>query len=311
MKDEVLQKVLDADTSIIPRYDILLPDGTKVAENVQLVLKNTVLTAGTPLNKQSLLKDATATLYGLNATNALPDDVLSAIRKSLSYCPKLKINSLPNTTIYVKNANTGVQTTYTVPSTGQVLVDILTYGTYKVRGVLNNASTDEVAIDVDETKVYTMNIGNFITYVKITVEAEIGATVRARHTDGTTINGIVGATKTCTLALLKTGTWTITGEYNYAQSLSTLIQVTEAMANATTDKALWWARARIEVDSGSTVILTKDSSTLYGTSVNGVCEVWLTSLGTWNVKASLGSYEATGTVYASEYSQYIITIRYV
>lgn len=50
--DEVLDKALDSDATVIPRYDIVLPSGTKVAENAELVLKNPVLTEGMPINKQ-------------------------------------------------------------------------------------------------------------------------------------------------------------------------------------------------------------------------------------------------------------------
>lgn len=50
--DEVLDRALDSDTTVIPRYDIVLPSGTKVAENAELVLKNPVLAEGMPVNKQ-------------------------------------------------------------------------------------------------------------------------------------------------------------------------------------------------------------------------------------------------------------------
>lgn len=52
--DEVLDKAVATDTSVIPRYDVVLPNGTKVAENAALVLKNPVLTAGMPINKQAM-----------------------------------------------------------------------------------------------------------------------------------------------------------------------------------------------------------------------------------------------------------------
>lgn len=50
--DEILDKAIPSDTEIIPRYDIVAPGGGKVAENVQIMLKNPVLSAGTPVNKQ-------------------------------------------------------------------------------------------------------------------------------------------------------------------------------------------------------------------------------------------------------------------
>lgn len=60
MKDEILAKALSTDTEIVPRYDIVKPDGTKLAENAELVLKNAVTQQGTPYNKASVLTDETA-----------------------------------------------------------------------------------------------------------------------------------------------------------------------------------------------------------------------------------------------------------
>lgn len=44
--DEVLDKALAADSSVVVRYDVVLPNGTMVAQNAELRLKNPVLTAG-------------------------------------------------------------------------------------------------------------------------------------------------------------------------------------------------------------------------------------------------------------------------
>lgn len=49
--DEVLDKALQTDTEVIPRYDIVLPNGNKVAENAEIVLRNPVVTNGMPFNK--------------------------------------------------------------------------------------------------------------------------------------------------------------------------------------------------------------------------------------------------------------------
>lgn len=52
--DEVLDKALPTDNTVVPRYDVVLPNGTKVAENAELVLKNPVLVEGMPINKQAM-----------------------------------------------------------------------------------------------------------------------------------------------------------------------------------------------------------------------------------------------------------------
>ena len=80
MKDEILGKALASDTEIVPRYDVVLPDGTKVAENAEIVLKNPVTQEGTPYNKESVLQDETASLYGLDGS-ATVDGVLQYIGK--------------------------------------------------------------------------------------------------------------------------------------------------------------------------------------------------------------------------------------
>lgn len=49
-KDEVLGKAVDTDVEVIPRYDLVSPDGVIVAENVSLVLKNTIEQEGMPVN---------------------------------------------------------------------------------------------------------------------------------------------------------------------------------------------------------------------------------------------------------------------
>lgn len=59
MKDEILGKALNTDETVIPRYDIVKPDGTKLAEDAELILKNPVTQEGTPYNKLNVLTDET------------------------------------------------------------------------------------------------------------------------------------------------------------------------------------------------------------------------------------------------------------
>lgn len=80
MQDEILAKVLDSDTEIIPRYDIVLPDGTNLATNAQLVLKNQVTQEGTPYNKASVLTDETAALvFPTPPSNPTPDEAFAQL----------------------------------------------------------------------------------------------------------------------------------------------------------------------------------------------------------------------------------------
>lgn len=311
MKDEVLEKVIAEDSTVIPRYDIVKPDGTKVAENVQIVLKNNILVAGTPLNKQSLLKDNTATAYGMNVTNALPDDVFLAIRRTASYCPKLKIVGLYSTVVYVQNTYTGAQSSYTISYTNEITVDILAYGTYKVWSVSNGVPSTAQYIDIDTTKTYTLNVSNFVTYVRITVEDEIGATIQARSSDGYVVTGVVGSDKKCTIPLFKTGNWYISGRFAECDSNTSTVSVTEAMKDTTTDKTLYWTKVDVNVEAGSAITLTKDGITRSGVSdISYMCTIWLPSAGNWSASATLGTKTATGTAYAVAYETYPLSLRY-
>lgn len=75
-QDEVLAKAVASDTSVVPRYDIKRPDGTKVAENVALELKNTVVNQGTAINKQLLdeILAASGTASGTASALTLAQD---------------------------------------------------------------------------------------------------------------------------------------------------------------------------------------------------------------------------------------------
>ena len=310
MRDEVLEKVLSTDATVVPRYDIVKPDGTKVAENVQVVLKNNTLVQGTPLSKQSLLKDATASAYELNPVTATPDDALKTIRESISYCPKLRVTVIAGAVLYVKNNATGVQKTFAVPSTGVVTVDIWDYGTYKVWGILGGVTTSEATVTIDTTKLYTAEVDFYATYWKFTVANEVGATIRATHTDGTVITGTVGSNKTCTLALPKTGTWTAVGIYDNCNSASYTLNATDAMENTTRSTTMAWITVTVNVDSGSAVTLVSGSTTRGGTSVGGVYKAWLPFTGTWSVTATSGSSVTSGSVSATAYQNYTVTLTY-
>lgn len=295
MKDEVLQKALTTDATVIPRYDIVLPDGTKVAENVQLVLKNSVLTVGTTLNKQTLLKDTTAILYGLDAASALPDDVLAAIRNTPSYCPKLKIFSAPGATISVQRVpGDASASTYTIPTSGVLSIDILHYGTYKIWGVISGTRTTDRYIDINETREHSIDVFNYVTYAKFVVTQEVGATVLATHTDGSVSSGVVGADKTCTIALYKQGTWNCVCSYDGVAAQTISIATTAATGGTTVERSPAWTKVVVEVASGANVTIYKGSVTKSAVSVNGSCTFWLPDADTWSVAASLNGKYVTG-----------------
>lgn len=314
MKDEVLQKALEADASVIPRYDIVAPDGTVVAEGVQLVLKNAVLTEGTPLNRQTLLKDTTASAYGLSAESALPDDVLFAIRNSASYCPKLKVYSVPGSTIYMQDVQEpGVITSYVVPTSGVLSVDILHYGAYKIWGNIAGTYIGYKHIEIYETKQYSVELFNYAAYVKFTVDSEIGATILATHADGSVANGVIGDDKTGTVVLYKEGTWNIVLSYNGGTTKAVSYQATAATNGKTseyTSSWLLWTKVQVNVTSGATVTLSKSGVKKIGMSINGSCIFWMSGEASesWGISASLNGKNGGGMVTTTLQSTKTVTI---
>lgn len=53
-QDEILDRAVPGDATPVPRYDMRNPDGSLLAENISLELKNSVLQNGTPIDKATL-----------------------------------------------------------------------------------------------------------------------------------------------------------------------------------------------------------------------------------------------------------------
>lgn len=66
----------------------------------------------------------------------------------------------------------------------------------------------------------------------------------------------------------------------------------------------------VSVTSGAVVTATKGSTTVSGTSVNGVCTLVVPEAGTWNVKATLGG-QTSGTENVSVVDSYAVTLSFV
>ena len=115
-QDEVLAKAVSTDATVIPRYDIKRPDGTKVAENVALELKNTVVNEGTSIDKNLLdeLLAASGTAGGTASALTLAQDGFVLADGALVRC-KITEDLAPNAALDVNG--TGAKYLYT--STGE------------------------------------------------------------------------------------------------------------------------------------------------------------------------------------------------
>lgn len=159
MKDEVLKKLNNTDSAVIPRYDIVLPTGEIVYSRVQIILKNTVLEPGTPLNAQNLLSDNTSTELGLDPETSTPDSAFSALAKMfLGICPKVSVRHTVGSTVHLRNMSTGVTEQKIVGSDGYVTFNILEFNGYEYWGVSDGVATDHDWILVDTAKLYEVTI---------------------------------------------------------------------------------------------------------------------------------------------------------
>lgn len=110
---------------------------------------------GTPLNKDTLLKDATAALYGLDS-DAVPDDVLSILSKAVVWkntAATAQIGTLPvGTTVYFNENGTSVP--YIIVNQGipqnSLLYDSSCNGTWVLRQ------------DIDSNKAWDADISNAV-----------------------------------------------------------------------------------------------------------------------------------------------------
>ena len=101
--DEVLGKAVDTDNVAVPRYDLVAPDGTVVATNVTLTLKNPIVQRGMNVDKVAMdeclaasgTTEGTAEAFTLAQDNfALFDGALIRIRLHVDSgaTPTLNVN---------------------------------------------------------------------------------------------------------------------------------------------------------------------------------------------------------------------------
>ena len=95
---------------------------------------------GTPLNKDSLLKDATAALYGLGS-DAVPDDAFASLTNCFA---QILVTTSPNTKVTA--SLNGKTVSATSDSSGLAILKIPGFGTWTVSATINGVS---ISIDYE------------------------------------------------------------------------------------------------------------------------------------------------------------------
>lgn len=305
MKDEVLAKAIASDEEVIPRYDIVLPDGTVFAQNAKLVLKNEVLTQGTPLNAQNLLSDDTSAALWLQDSKATPDEAFKAIRSSVGFCPRIQVNYIPGGNLYltahnvIGSLNGSPSTTrYPVPLRGQVTMDVPAYGEFLVWGTCHTfgnqnvpSTTTETLVMVDTVKLYTVELEYFMCQMMV-FSAGIGTSVLLSFlkSDGNTssIEMIVGDNN-LSFWLPFPGKYTVTATREGCTSAPIEYEITEADNGTTIEPLFKWVRATIKATKEATISITDGSFTWNGSTTNKQVTVYLPYTGTFTVTADAGA----------------------
>lgn len=103
---------------------------------------------GTPLNKDSLLKDSTAALYGLGA-DAVPDDIFKTLGAELRVTTKVGV--------VVTASKDNVTVSATADSSGLAVLKIPTFGTWTLKATING-KTLEVPFVIDAIAVFNTSL---------------------------------------------------------------------------------------------------------------------------------------------------------
>ena len=145
------------------------------------------------------------------------------------------------------------------------------------------------------------------TELKIVVSVTSGATVTAtkgsKVVSGTAING------TCTLTVPEAGTWSVKATHNGQTSDTKSVTFTDRY---TTSLTFFSATITVTVESGASVVLKKDGTTLQTKTSTGTVVFTVTETGTYTVEATKSGQTVSGSVnVVSSTTSYALTLTLV
>lgn len=145
------------------------------------------------------------------------------------------------------------------------------------------------------------------TELKIIVSVTSGATVTAtkgsKVVSGTSVNG------TCTLTVPDAGTWSVKATRNGQTSGTKSVTFTD---NYTTSLMFFSATITVTVESGASVVLKKNGTTLQTKTSTGTAVFTVTETGTYTVEATKSGQTVSGSVnVVSGTTSYALTLTFV
>jgi hypothetical protein len=240
--------------------------------------------------------NSTSGIEASNVQDAL-DTVLGAT------LPRLTVKVAAGSAITITDGTSTI--TGTANTAGSFTTNLPRTGTWSVSATLNGESTDGSVNAASLGGNYTIELAYFAA--TLTVSAKAGTVVTA-SCNGTTYSGTVAGTGKATITIKKAGTYTVTGVYSGVASNSASVSVTTNGGSYTA--SLSFITLTVTVDTGSTITVKNGSTTLTDTST-GSNTFYLPNTGTWEVTASLNGQTATGSVNATAYQGYTLSLSYV
>lgn len=139
--------------------------------------------------------------------------------------------------------------------------------------------------------------------VSVTTGAVVTATKGSLSVSGTAANG------SCTLTLPEAGTWSVKATYNGQTSNTASVSVVDSYAVSLT---FFSATITVTVDSGASVVLKKDGTTVQTKTSTGTAVFTVTETGSYTVEATLNGQTVSGSVTVSSgTTSYALTLSFV
>ena len=183
-----------------------------------------------------------------------------------------------------------------------ITFDIPNYGTWDFSSTLSGQTSNTVTLAIDAAKLFNVTLTYFSATIVVT--AKSGSVV-------TLTKGSLTQTKTSTgtasFTVNEAGTYSASAVYENVSSNT--ISVAATTSGSTYNTSVTFITLTVTVDSGSTVIATKGSST-YTKVSTGTAVFYLPSTGTWAVTSSLSGDTTSGSVSISSYGAYALTLNY-
>lgn len=143
--------------------------------------------------------------------------------------------------------------------------------------------------------------------LKIIVSVTSGATVTA--TKGSKVVSGTSVNETCTLTVPEAGTWSVKATRNGQTSDTKSVTFTDRY---TTSLTFFSATITVTVDSGASVVLKKNGTTLQTKTSTGTAVFTVTETGTYTVEATKSGQTVSGSVnVVSSTTSYTLTLSFV